>query len=73
VLVDDSGWKKTEGKETGTQQSIGVGRVLNESFDASDWSTKNSEAGGLMSLEGGGRSLEVDGSILVGVNGIDGD
>jgi hypothetical protein len=36
---------------------------------------KKSEAGGLMSLEGGG-SLEagwVDGSTLVGVNGIDGD
>jgi hypothetical protein len=33
---------------------------------------QKSEAGGLMSLEGGG-SLEVDGSTLVGVNGIDGD
>jgi hypothetical protein len=44
--------------------------VWNESFEVS--TCKKSEAGGLMSLEGGG-SLEVDGRTLVGVNGIDGD
>jgi hypothetical protein len=64
----------TNSGAAGTQQSIGVGRVgrsvLNESFEVSTW--KKSEAGGLMSLEGGG-SLEVDGSTLVGFNGIDGD
>jgi hypothetical protein len=58
----------------GTQQSIGVGRVgrsvLNESFEVSTW--KKSEAGGLMSLEGGG-ALEVDVINLLGFNGIDGD